>query len=56
MANHADHANPSPESAAADEARRHTGAQEKQIYLRTVYPLNPGIPHSVDFPTGWRRD
>ena len=20
------------------------------IYLRTVYPLNPGIPHFLDFP------
>lgn len=25
----------------------------KQIYLRTVYPLNPGIPHFVDVPGGW---
>lgn len=25
----------------------------KQIYLRTVYPLNPGIPHYVDVPGGW---
>lgn len=23
-------------------------------YVRTVYPLNPGIPHYVDFPRGWR--
>ena len=22
----------------------------KGIYLRTVYPLNPGIPHCLDFP------
>lgn len=27
--------------------------QPKQIYLRTVYPLNPGIPHFVDVPGGW---
>jgi hypothetical protein len=27
--------------------------QAKQIYLRTVYPLNPGIPHFVDVPGGW---
>jgi hypothetical protein len=27
--------------------------ERKQIYLRTVYPLNPGIPHFVDFPGGW---
>jgi hypothetical protein len=26
----------------------------KQVYLRTVYPLNPGIPHCVDVPRGWR--
>jgi hypothetical protein len=25
----------------------------KQVYLRTVYPLNPGIPHYVDNPDGW---
>jgi hypothetical protein len=25
----------------------------KQIYLRSVYPLNPGIPHFVDVPGGW---
>ena len=25
----------------------------KQVYLRTVYPLNPGIPHFVDVPGGW---
>jgi hypothetical protein len=25
----------------------------KQIYLRTVYSLNPGIPHFVDVPGGW---
>lgn len=25
----------------------------KQIYLRTVYPLNPGIPHFVDMPGSW---
>ncbi|MEX2581942.1 MAG: hypothetical protein WD766_01635 [Gemmatimonadota bacterium] len=25
----------------------------KQIYLRTVYPLNPGIPHFVDVPGSW---
>lgn len=25
----------------------------KQIYLRTLYPLNPGIPHYLDNPTGW---
>lgn len=24
-----------------------------QPYLRTVYPLNPGIPHFLDFPRGW---
>lgn len=23
-------------------------------YLRTVYPLNPGIPHFLDFPRGWK--
>ena len=26
---------------------------EKQVYLRTVYPLNPGIPHFIDVPGGW---
>ena len=39
-----------------DEIRKPGGseAQEpKQIYLRTVYPLNPGIPHFVDVPGGW---
>jgi hypothetical protein len=25
----------------------------KQVYLRSVYPLNPGIPHYVDVPGGW---
>ena len=25
----------------------------KQIYLRTVYPLNPGIPHFIDVPGAW---
>jgi hypothetical protein len=25
----------------------------KQIYLRTVYPANPGIPHYPDVPGGW---
>jgi hypothetical protein len=25
-------------------------AERKGIYLRTVYPLNPGIPHCLDFP------
>ena len=24
--------------------------EPKGIYLRTVYPLNPGIPHFLDFP------
>jgi hypothetical protein len=28
-------------------------APRKQIYLRSVYPLNPGIPHFVDVPGGW---
>lgn len=23
-------------------------------YLRAVYPLNPGIPHFMDFPEGWQ--
>lgn len=27
--------------------------EKKQIYLRTVYPLNPGIPHFVDVPDSW---
>jgi hypothetical protein len=27
-------------------------AERKGIYLRTVYPLNPGIPHYLDFPRG----
>ena len=27
-------------------------AEEKWIYLRTVYPANPGIPHYLDFPQG----
>lgn len=33
-----------PESASAD---------RKQIYLRTIYPQNNGIPHTVDFPELW---
>jgi hypothetical protein len=33
-------------------ARRRTSSR-KQIYLRTVYPLNPGIPHFVDVPGSW---
>ena len=28
--------------------------ERKGIYLRTVYPLNPGIPHYLDFPQGER--
>jgi hypothetical protein len=28
-------------------------AARKQIYLRSVYSLNPGIPHFVDVPGGW---
>lgn len=31
------------ESAAADPPRR-------RVYVRTVYALNPGIPHAADFP------
>ncbi len=26
------------------------GAERKLVFLRTVYPLNPGIPHYLDFP------
>jgi hypothetical protein len=35
------------------EGAGHSDARKKQIYLRTVYPLNPGIPHFVDVPGGW---
>jgi hypothetical protein len=38
---------------AAEEARRdeaRAAREEKWTYLRAVYPLNPGIPHYVDFP------
>jgi hypothetical protein len=41
--------------AASEETPRQVerGDEPKQIYLRTVYPLNPGIPHFVDVPGGW---
>ena len=32
---------------------RKEGGTGKQVYLRTVYPLNPGIPHFIDVPGGW---
>lgn len=35
------------------EAPKDQRPPSKQIYLRTVYPLNPGIPHFVDVPGGW---
>jgi hypothetical protein len=35
-----------------EEGGDHDG-ERKQIYLRSVYPLNPGIPHFVDVPGGW---
>ena len=31
---------------------RGEGAERKLVFLRTVYPLNPGIPHHLDFPRG----
>ena len=50
-----------PDSSAAVEptARRdsearagtdHSVAEQKWMYLRTVYVANPGIPHYLDFP------
>lgn len=45
-----------PEGSAGDAGGEELSAEdavEKQIYLRTVYPLNPGIPHFVDVPGGW---
>ena len=29
-------------------------AERKPVFLRTVYPLNPGSPHYLDFPQGER--
>jgi hypothetical protein len=29
-----------------------SAVERKGVYLRTVYPLNPGIPHYLDFPQG----
>ena len=46
----------SPEGAAVETAPEEASHEElpaKQVYLRTVYPLNPGIPHFVDVPGGW---
>ena len=37
----------------ASKARAEELPPRKQIYLRTVYPLNPGIPHFIDVPGGW---
>lgn len=28
-------------------------AADKQVFLRSVYPMNSGIPHYVDVPGGW---
>ena len=36
-------------------ARERHGAGDG-VYLRTVYPLNPGIPHYLDFPAGTTGD
>lgn len=36
-----------------EEVQTETPAARKRVYLRTVYPLNPGIPHFVDVPGGW---
>ena len=33
-------------------SREGAAGERKWAYLRTVYPLNPGIPHYVDFPGG----
>lgn len=30
--------------------RERSAGDQKWAYLRTVYPLNPGIPHYLDFP------
>jgi hypothetical protein len=39
--------------AGAGEGEMERPKRRKQVYLRTVYPLNPGIPHFVDVPGGW---
>ena len=36
-----------------EEAGHPAQVPRKQIYLRTVYPLNPGIPHFIDVPGAW---
>jgi hypothetical protein len=41
-----------PEKEHSDVGRSSESA-EKQVYLRTIYPLNPGIPHFVDYPGRW---
>lgn len=38
---------------ANDSEEQAEAGTRKQIYLRTVYPLNPGIPHYVDVPGSW---
>jgi hypothetical protein len=45
-----------PETAGGEGQRAATmpAPERKGIYLRTVYPLNPGIPHYLDFPQGER--
>jgi hypothetical protein len=45
----------SGEHASAVEARgavERPAREQKRSYLRAVYPLNPGIPHYLDFPRG----
>lgn len=42
-----------PREERAGEAKGGKGGVRKQVYLRTVYPLNPGIPHFVDMPSAW---
>lgn len=32
---------------------REKAADEKEVFLRTVYPLNAGLPHYVDVPGSW---
>jgi hypothetical protein len=38
------------EGVRAASAAKGDGAERKLVFLRTVYPLNPGIPHYLDFP------
>lgn len=50
------HQTPRPSRSDEGGSPRGGGSAEpepKRIYVRSVYALNPGIPHYLDFPRGW---